>query len=44
MVDHLLYPVDDINLTLRACNPAEPLPPCSSLISICSRLWRSRGP
>lgn len=27
MVDHLLYPVDDINLTLRACNPAEPLPP-----------------
>ncbi|WP_089718846.1 hypothetical protein [Candidatus Entotheonella palauensis] len=28
MTDHdLSYPTRDINLTLRACNPAEPLPP-----------------
>lgn len=27
MADQLDYPVRDINLTLRACNPTEPLPP-----------------
>ena len=27
MVEHPDYPVRDINLVLRACNPAEPLPP-----------------
>jgi hypothetical protein len=26
MAENLIYPVRDINLVLRACNPAEPLP------------------